>query len=96
MLKDYLEKILYLGIIRRLTSPIIAPLLFVSKKDVILYLCIDYKGLNVVTILNRYSIPLIFKILNRLGKAKIFIKIDLYNIYYLIKIKEEYKYLITF
>jgi hypothetical protein len=96
VLKDYLKKILYLKIIRRLTSPIIAPLLFIDKKDAILRLYINYKELNIVIILNKYLIPLISKILNRLKKVKIFIKIDLYNIYYLIKIKEKYKYLIAF
>jgi hypothetical protein len=96
VLKDYLEKMLCLKIIRRSTSPIIAPLLFVGKKDAILRLYMDYRGLNAVTILNRYLIPLIFKILNRLEKAKIFIKINLYNIYHLIKIKEGHKYLTAF
>jgi hypothetical protein len=96
VLKDYLEKILYLRIIRRSTSPIIAPLLFMGKKDATLCLYIDYRGLNAVTILNKYSIPLIFKILNRLGKIKIFIKIDLYNIYHLIKIKKGHEYLTAF
>jgi hypothetical protein len=96
VLKDYLEKILRLKIIRQSTSPIIAPLLFIGKKDAILRLYINYRELNVVTILNRYLISLIFKILNRLKKAKIFTKINLYNIYYLIKIKEGHKYLTAF
>jgi hypothetical protein len=96
VLKDYLEKMLRLRMIRRSTSPIAAPLLFVGKKDAILRPCVDYRGLNVVTILNRYPIPLISKILNRLGKAKIFTKIDLHNVYHLIRIKEGHEYLMAF
>jgi hypothetical protein len=96
VLKDYLEKMLRLKIIRRSTSPIAAPLLFVGKKDATLRLYVDYRGLNAVTILNRYPIPLISEILNRLGKAKIFTKINLRNAYHLIRIKEGHKYLTAF
>jgi hypothetical protein len=96
VLKDYLEKMLRLRIIRRSTSPTAAPLLFVGKKDATLRPYVDYRGLNAVTIPNRYPIPLISKILNRLRKAKIFTKIDLHNAYHLIRIKEGHEYLTAF
>ena len=47
-------------------------------------LYVDYRGLNKVTLKNRYPIPLIFELKERLNKAKIFTKLDLKNGYYLI------------
>jgi len=40
-------------------------------------MCIDYKQLNSITRKDRYPLPLISKIQDRIGNAKIFIKIDL-------------------
>jgi hypothetical protein len=51
-------------------------------------LCVDYRGLNKVTIKNRYPIPLISKILDRLSKAKLFTKLDLCDAYYRLRVKE--------
>jgi hypothetical protein len=51
-------------------------------------LCVDYRGLNKVTIKNRYPIPLVSEMLNRLSKAKVFTKLDLRDAYYRLQIKE--------
>ena len=50
-------------------------------------LYVDYRGLNKVTIKNRYPLLLINKILDRFAIAKVFIKLDLRDIYYRIRIK---------
>jgi hypothetical protein len=71
--------------------PIGAPILFISKADSTIRLCVNYRGLNKVTIKNRYPIPLIGKILDRLLKAKLFIKLNLYNAYYRLCIKKRDK-----
>ena len=47
----------------------------------------DYRGLNAVTIKNRYLLPLITETLDRLSGAKIFLKLDLKDAYYRIWIK---------
>ena len=52
-----------------------------------LRLYIDYRGLNIVTIKNRYLLPFIIETLDRLYDAKRFIKLDLKDIYYYIRIK---------
>jgi hypothetical protein len=64
-----------------------APILFALKKDSSLRLYVDYQGLNTVTVKNRYSLPLISKIIKRVQKAYYFIKIDLKNAYYRLRIK---------
>ena len=57
-----------------------------KKKDRLLRLCIDYQGLNNITIQNYYPLPLINKLLDRLSKAKIFTKIDLRGTFNLVRI----------
>lgn len=54
-----------------------APVLFLKKKDNTLMMCIDGKALNKVTVKNSYPILLIHDLLDRLVKAKVFIKLDL-------------------
>ena len=51
-------------------------------------LYVDYRGLNKITIKNRYSIPLVGELLDRLSYAKIFTKLDLRDAYYRLRIKK--------
>ena len=52
-------------------------ILFDKKPDSNFYLCVDYRGLNNLTIKNQYPLPLIGESLNRLGRAKRFTQLDL-------------------
>ena len=83
-LKEYIDENLAKGFIRHSKSPAGAPILFVKKKDGSLQMCVDYRGLNKVTIKNRYPLPLVFGLLNQLGQAKIYTKIDLQGAYNLV------------
>ncbi|CAA7054956.1 unnamed protein product [Microthlaspi erraticum] len=56
-LKKQIEDLLSKGFIRPSVSPWGAPVLFVKKKDGSFRLCIDYRGLNRVTVKNRYPLP---------------------------------------
>ena len=69
-------------------SPAGVPILFASKKDGELRLCIDYRGLNKVTWKNRYLIPLINEIIDRVVSTKIYMKLNLQNTYYRICIRK--------
>ena len=87
-LKNQLNQLLEQGFIKPSLSPWGAPVLFQKKKDGTFRLCIDFRGLNQCTIKNKYPLPRIGKLLDRLGKAKIFSKIDLRSGYYQVRIKE--------
>jgi hypothetical protein len=88
-LKRQLADLLQKGFIRPSVSPFGAPVLFVHKKEGSLRLCVDYRALNKITIKNRYPLPRIDELMDRLVGAKYFTKIDLYSGYHQIRIKEE-------
>ena len=71
-LKAYIKTYLKTGFIRPSKSPVDAPILFDKKTNESLRLCVDYRGLNNLTIKNRYPLPLIGESLDRLGRAKRF------------------------
>jgi hypothetical protein len=88
ILREYLDIAQEKGWIRPSKSPVGASILFVLKADGTMRLCVDYRGLNKVTIKNRYPIPLVGEMLDRLSKAKLFTKLDLCDAYHRLRIKE--------
>ena len=87
VLREWLDENLEKGFIRHSTSPAGAALFFVEKKDSTLRPCIDYRHMNKVTIKNRYPLPLISEMLERLRSAKVFTKLDLRGAYNLVRIR---------
>ena len=87
-LKTYIETNLANGFIRPSKSPAGAPILFVRKPDGSLRLCVDYRGLNNLTIKNQYPLPLIGESLDRLKRVKRFTQLDLTSVYHRMRIKE--------
>ena len=92
-LKEYVEKHLHKGFIRPSTSPVAHGVLFAPKKDGTLRPCIDYRKLNAMTRKNRYPLPRIDELQDRLQGAKWFTAIDIRDAYYRIRMKkgEEWK-----
>ncbi|KAJ1571663.1 hypothetical protein NDA11_004864 [Ustilago hordei] len=88
-LRRYLDENLEKGFIRPSKSPARSPVLFVPKKDGGLRLCVDYRGLNEITIKNRAPLPLIEEQLFLLRKARIYTKLDLRAAYNLIRLLKE-------
>ena len=66
------------------------------KKDGGLRLCVDYRGLNKVTVKNRHPLPLISETLDRLNGAKQFTKLDLKDAYHRIRIRKGDEWKIAF
>jgi hypothetical protein len=56
------------------------------KKDENLRLYVDYRSFNKLTIKNKYALFLIGKLIDRLSDTAIYIKLDIKNIYYKIRI----------
>ena len=67
-------------------APYGAPVLFQKKNDGSMRLCIDYHALNKITVRNRYPLPIINDLFDRLHGAKYFSKLDLRSGYYQVRI----------
>ncbi|KAI2653667.1 Transposon Tf2-9 polyprotein [Labeo rohita] len=87
-MNNYIKEKLAKGFIRPSTSPASAGFFFVKKKDGGLWPCIDYRGLNEVTVKFRYPLPLVPAALEKLCQARYYTKLDLRNAYNLIRIRE--------
>ena len=85
-MKKQLEELVKKGHIQPSVSPFGAPVLFIKKKDGSLRMCMDYRMLNKITVKNRYALPRIDDLLDRLQGAVIFTKIDLRSGYHQIRI----------
>ena len=95
-LKLQLQELLEKGFIRQSVSPWGAPVIFVKKKDGTLWLCIDYRQLNKLTVKNKYPLPKIDDLFDQLKGASIFSKIDLRSGYHQLRIKDADVYKTTF
>ena len=87
LLKEHIDELLAKGFIRHSSSPWRAPAIFVPKKDGTERLCVDYRGLNAVTIKNKYPLPRIDDLFDQLRGACVFSKIDLRSGYHQLKIR---------
>ena len=67
-MKTYIKDYLVNGFIRPSKSLAAAPVMFIKRPDGKLRLVVDYRGLNKVTIKNRYPLPLIPEMLDLLSK----------------------------
>ena len=87
-LKVQIQELLDKGFIRPSTSPWGTPVLFAKKKDKTLRLCIDCRQLNRVTIKNRYPLPRIDDLFDKLRGARVYSKIDLRTGYHQLRVRE--------
>ena len=88
VLKEYIDRNLKKKWIRPSTSPFGSPVLFVKKPDGSLRLCVDYRALNRMTIKNRYPIPLISEIMDRIKGATRFTRLDVLDAFNRIRVGE--------
>lgn len=87
-METYIKVSLATGIICPSSSPVGAGFFFVSKKVKTLRPCIDNRGLNNITVKNKYPLPLITSAFGPLQGATVFTKLELRNAYHLVRIKE--------
>lgn len=82
---EFLEK----GIITPSNSPFGAPVLFIPKPNGGLRFCLDYRGLNDITVKTRYQLPRIDDLLDTANGASYFSTLDMAGGYFQIKIASE-------
>ena len=87
-MEEQVKDLLAQGFIRPSASPYGAPILFVPKKDGRWRMCIDYRALNKQTVKDQFPLPRIDSLLERLGQAKVFTKLDLASGYHQIAMEE--------
>ncbi|CAI7748474.1 unnamed protein product [Closterium sp. NIES-53] len=86
-LKKQLEELLAKEFIQPSSSPYASPVLFVRKKDGSLRMCVDYHGLNKITMKNWYPLPRIDELFEQVGEARYFSKLDLRSGYHQVRIQ---------
>jgi len=88
-IREWLTEMEKTGKIKHSTSPAGSPILFVPKPHGRgLRLCADYRALNRITIPNRYPLPLMQELQDRVQGAQWFTKMDLKNGFHLIRIRK--------
>jgi hypothetical protein len=91
VLREYINENLKKRYIRLLTLLARYPVLFVLKLNGKLRIYVDYRQFNTIIIKNRYTLPLIYEMQDRIKRFKIFIKINIREGYYKIRIKKDKK-----
>ncbi|GFS68221.1 retrovirus-related Pol polyprotein from transposon 412 [Trichonephila clavipes] len=76
------------GIIRESCSDFSSPVVVCIKKDGTMRLCIDYRKLNKKIVKDRYPLPIIEEVLDKLGNGKIFTMLDLKNAFFHVDVDE--------
>jgi hypothetical protein len=71
LIKEMLQK----SKIRPSTSPYSSPIIMVRKKDKSWRLCVDFRGLNDMTVKNKFPIPMIEELLDELNGATILVNL---------------------
>ena len=87
-LQEFIKEHLQKGYIRPSKSPYAAPFFFIKKKDGKLRPVQDYRRINEWTIKNRYPLPLIPELINRVKGATLFSKFDVRWGYNNVRIKK--------
>jgi hypothetical protein len=96
ILKNYIDEYMKKSFITEFVSSAKIFILFVKKTNDKLCLCVNYKELNEIIIKNQYSLSFINENLNKLFEIKIFIKLNVKDVFHRIKVRKEDEWKTTF
>ena len=93
--KKYLEANLAKGFIAPVASPFASPILIAHTAGKLRF-CVDYRKLNAISKKDRYPIPLVDELMERLNGAKYFTKLDIRQGFHRIRMDPETEDLTSF
>ena len=96
VIRKWLDDELDKGFIWQSRSKCAAPLLLAAKPGGGVRICQDYRGLNNVTIKNRYPLPLIRETLDAICNAKVYTKLDIIAAFNKLRIAEGHEWKTAF
>lgn len=80
--RNKVEQLLASGVIQESNSDYASPIILVPKKNGEVRLCVDYRALNRITVKDRYPLPVIDDLLDRLAGKKYFTTLDMASDYH--------------
>lgn len=96
VVRKWLDDNLAKGFIQESRARCAAPLLLAAKPGGGVRICQDYRGLNSVTIKNRYPLPLIRETLDAICRAKVYTKLDIIAAFNKLRIAEGHEWKTAF